>query len=138
MLLLVPASVVTVAAALRSAWILRDSNLKRLASELPEADGAARSEASYSAALQLYGTLQPLTAVYILAPLVGLAGSFSGLIMLSANMSEPGMRQLQQLARSYQAALIPPFWGVTIAAVSYAAFAILRARIFRAETELFR
>ena len=138
MLLLLPASVVSVAATLRTAWILRPGNLRLLTGQLPAGNDTARADAAYLTALQLYGTLQPLSAMVILAPLVGLLGSLSALIPVQSQLLSPGVRQLEVLVTAYQRALIPPFWGVTIAAFSYAAFAILRARIFRAETEIFR
>jgi hypothetical protein len=135
MLLLVPASVVSVAVALRSAWLTRGSELQRIAAGLP---GEGRADAAYSAALQLYGTLQPLVAMYVLAPLVGLLGGLTTLIPIQVQLLTPGARQIEVLTKAYQAALLPLFWGVAVATFSYAVFALLRARIFRAESELFR
>lgn len=138
MLLLVPASVVSVAVALRAAWLLRPAGIAAAAGELPAKGESNRSDAAYAVALQLYVTLQPLVAMIILAPLIGLLGSFSALIPVQSQLLSQGARQFETLTRAYQQALIPPFWGVAIAAFSYAAFAVLRSRIFRAEMEQFR
>jgi biopolymer transport protein ExbB/TolQ len=125
-----------VAIALRGAWLLRPGAIRTVARQLPANDSAERSEAGYRAALQLYGQLQPLIAMYILSPLIGLLGSLSALIPLQEQLLSPGARQMDLLTTAYQQALIPPFWGVAIAAFSYTAFAMLRARIFHIETEL--
>lgn len=138
MLLLLPASVVSVAAALRSAWMMRGTAVLDIARQLPAHDDPLRPERAYAAALQLYGTLQPLVAMYVLSPLIGLLGSLTTLIPVQSHLLTPGARQVESLHAAYQHALIPPFWGVAIAAFSYAAFALLRARVFRVETELLR
>jgi biopolymer transport protein ExbB/TolQ len=134
MLLLVPASVVSVACALRCAWLFRGTNVQSTAQQLHPALSPA--DRACTAVLQLYATLQPLTAMYVLAPLIGMLGSLTSLIPLQARLLSPGARDLEALTHTYQQALIPTFWGVAIAAFSYAAFALLRARLFRAEQEL--
>lgn len=138
MLLLLPASVVTMAVALRCFWLLRDSNLQRIASALHVTENTSRADTAYAAALQLYGSLQPLVAMYVLAPLIGLLGSLTALMPIQAQLSSSSPRHPEAFAAAFHHALIPPFWGLSIACVSYAAFAILRAQIFRAETELFQ
>lgn len=138
MLLLVPASVLSVATALRSAWVMRSGNIRDVSRQLPALDDPARADRAYAAALQLYGTLQPLAAMYVLAPLIGLLGCLTTLIPVQAQLLTPGARQIESLTLAYQHALIPPFWGVAVATFSYAAFALLRARVFRIEMELHR
>jgi hypothetical protein len=141
MLLLVPASVVSSAAALRSAWVVRTSNLRKIANDIHSGgnvEGSVRGEKAYLAALALYGTLQPLIAMVVLAPLIGLLGSLTTLMPLQSQLASTGANQLDPLVRAFHHALIPPFWGVAVAAFSYAVFALLRARIFRAEMEIFQ
>src|SRR5690606_10955487 len=91
--------------------------------------GMSRSDAtaaSYEAALRLYALLQPLSALFVLATLVGLLGSFSALLGMPAPVHPHHFRQ----------ALLPPVWGLGISIFSYAAFVILRARVYAAERDI--
>ena len=152
MLLLIPASVVTVAAGLRAALALRheavageraDSAARQVEARLRElhrrhgtltaADVRAEVDAE---TLRLFSLLQPLSAMAALAPLAGLLGSLTALISANADAARRGDSEL--LAAAVERALIPTFWGVGVAAVATAAYLVLRARLYICETHLIR
>lgn len=152
MLLLIPASVVTVAAALRAALALRrdavagegtDSSVRQVEARLRElhhrhgtltaADVRAEADAE---TLRLFALLQPLSAMAALAPLAGLLGSVTALMAANADAARRGGNEL--LAAAVERALVPSFWGVGVAAVATAAYLMLRARLYVCETQIIR
>lgn len=142
MLLLVPFSVVALAVSLRCLLALRTAAVAPLAEQLrvrfstPTFGGKAtledRRAQAYDAALQLYALLQPLWALFVLAPLVGLAGSITNLMgVFERTAANPAL-----LIPELQHALVPPMWGVAISAFCYTAAAICRARVFNVESDI--
>jgi biopolymer transport protein ExbB/TolQ len=152
MLLLIPASVVTVAALLRGWLILRQSALSPLDKNRTASAIVARLQAIAddhkritpddvraeisNETLNLYAALQPLVAMYVLAPLAGVLGAVTKLMAAYSDIAS-GLSP-EALASLTESALVPVMWGVAIAAVAYAAFATLRARLFYIETRIIR
>lgn len=151
MLLLVPASVVTVAAIVRAGLALRRGELEpgdaqrhtvapvqRIAfrlEQIRERTGALTAEDVRAEvmleAVRLYAMLQPLVAVFVLSPLVGLLGSITG--VMAANLDLAGGGSPEALAAAVERALVPGFWGVLISGVAYAGYVLLRARLYHCE-----
>jgi len=127
MVLLLPAAVAAVATALRAGWVLRRANVRAIADQLYRSDDADSAAIAYAAALRLYGALQPLSALYVLAPLLGMLGS---LVVLLSNESGLAVADLRR-------AILPPVWGVGIAIFSYLCFVLLRARLVAVERDIF-
>lgn len=133
MLLLLPASVISLAVALRATWLLRESAVKEVAQALatePGTEELSPSERAYHAALALYGMLQPLAVLVTLAPMVGLLGSL--LIQYELTSAGSGRAAGGLLPR----VLLPSIWGVAIGVFSHLAYALLRAKVFTAESEI--
>lgn len=130
MALLLPAAIVALATAMRAAWLLRDKEVQKVARDLhparPIEGNKGGESAAYAAALNLYGLLQPLSAVFVLASLIGMLGSFTAIL---AQPFPRGAAHLRQ-------AMLPSIWGLSISVFSYAAFCLLRARVFRVEREI--
>lgn len=142
MLLLAPASVVALATILRGfAQVNRRAGLAlsarvratvlaqyhRSGGRLSITD--ARTFAAESA-LGLYSILQPLPAIYAIAPIVGALGSVAA---LSRAWNSPRSLQSQRLAEALNHAFIPLGWGLLISLIAIAGYAILRARVFWVE-----
>jgi biopolymer transport protein ExbB/TolQ len=143
MLLLIPASVLAVGIVLRNLWTLRWSALEDKASELETSQGDRAMPSSMAddvverEVLKLCSYVQPLSALFVLAPLAGLLGS---LVQLSALFEriEGGLAVSQsQAAVIFRGALLPAIWGALLSAFCYAWYAVFRSRILSAEEELF-
>ena len=89
-----------------------------------------RAEIS-SETVALYSQFHLLVALYVLAPLVGLLGSLTAI--MSANLDVVAGGGAERLAAAVERALVPTLWGVGVACVAYAGFAVLRARLFLVE-----
>lgn len=153
MLILIPASVVALAAILRAALLFRtvalmggrggadDCPAARLVSRLKAlresagnlTAGDARIEVQ-AETLRMYAMLQPLAAMFVLSPLAGLLGSITAI--MNANLDAARGGNAEALAAAIERALIPAMWGVAIAAAAYTGFAFLRARLFYCEDKL--
>jgi biopolymer transport protein ExbB/TolQ len=143
MLLLIPASVVAVGIVLRNLWALRWSALQARAAELVTAPRNATAFSSISGEgvepeiLKMCAYLQPLSALFVLAPLAGLLGSLIQLSELFERL-EGGLALSQsQAATIFRGALLPAIWGTVLSAFCYAWYAVFRSRILSAEEELF-
>lgn len=153
MLLIVPMSVVALAAMIRAALAYRRGQIA--------ARGDARSAASRISSrlavlqeeyktitaedvraettnevLDLYALLQPLPAIFILAPVVGAIGSITHLMATMLAISRGG--SVERLSQAAEAALVPLFWGVAVSAFAYLGWAVLRARLFYCERHYLR
>lgn len=151
MLLLLPASVVAVATFIRGILLLRgsqwdggrDTITAKLRSSLTDRTTAGEKltqedarDAADDEALALYSALLPLQIVFVLAPLVGLVGTVWAMISAYLTVARTGATEL--LASAMEQALIPTMWGLGIAIFSYAAFAVLRARLYYCEQHYLR
>jgi biopolymer transport protein ExbB/TolQ len=148
MLLIIPMSVVALAAILRAAAAYRR---EQIAGEAREKTSVTRVTARLAALreqfsaitaedvrseitrelLELYSLLQPLPAIFILAPIVGAAGSITRLMVTMLAIGRGG--SVERLSLAVEAALVPLFWGVVVAGFAYLGWALLKARLFYCE-----
>ena len=143
MLLLIPASVAALGIVLRNLWALRWNVLEAKAAELAASQQRASTASSIPGdstereILKLCAYLQPLSALFVLAPLAGLLGSLIQLSELFRRI-EGGLAVSQsQAAAIFRGALLPAIWGALLSAFCYAWYAVFRSRILSAEEELF-
>lgn len=143
MLLLIPASVVTLAAILRGFILLYGrgacneavANIQERLSTIaghgtkPTTEDVRAEVAGET--LELYSAIQPLATMYVLTPLIGLLGSVTQ--VMNANVTLKSGTSAEKVGAALEAALVPTMWGLGIAVVAYAGFALLRSRLFRCE-----
>jgi hypothetical protein len=146
MLLLIPASIVSLGVFLRCLAMLRTSAATAVAGEL-RAQAAALLQNSPSSSLEsfhtlafakslsLYSTFQPLVAVYMIAPCLGFLGSLYAI--REAHLRFARTNDLARLGDTLSSALVPGMWGVLVALCAAVFFVILRARLFHVETRFF-
>ena len=151
MLVLIPASVVALAACLR-AWAATtrgavsggesadDTAAGRVLARLRakrDSFGAITAqdvrEEIADEVLDLYSMLQPLVVVFVGAPLVGALGSVAG--MMAALRVSAAAGAVEPLAAAAERALIPSAWGVGVALAAFLMWAWLRARLAARERE---
>lgn len=151
MLLLVPASVVSVATLLRCAAAYRasavagdgDSAAARVVARLHalrEAQGGITAqdvrEETDQEVLELYALLQPAHVVSFVSPLLGL---LAGIIALLPAVAAPARgADAAQVGLMAHQALVAIAWGVGVGLVAFVGFAILRARLWHMENEHLR
>ena len=86
-----------------------------------------------AAATALYAVIQPLVAVYVVAPLAGLAATAGYLVIAWNQTATPGATPV---AAAAAAALLPSLWGAAVAALAYTAWVFLKLRLYRIERTL--
>jgi hypothetical protein len=84
--------------------------------------------------IYLFVQLQPLAFLFVIAPLIGLLGSVTG--VMSATLDTATGGAIENLAAAMERALIPTMWGVGVSVISYAGFALLRMRLYYCERVL--
>lgn len=153
MLILLPLSVVTVATILRAILGLATGRISPAAGTAAPGDGTAAGRVAErldrirtahgtiqasdiraeidAETLRLYAQIHPLGAMVLVAPLIALAGSVTQL--LSANLSYQAGGSAQAFVASAEQALVPLFWGASIAAIACVGLYALRARLFHLE-----
>lgn len=151
MVLLVPASVVALAAMLRAALMLRSQAVINL-TDGPAGEVVARLRALKEAhgtvtaqdireeidreMLEFAALLQPLYFIFIAAPMVGLIGGVVALLP-AASMAGP-MKDGAALALVVHSALVSIAWGLGVGVFAFVGFATLRARMWSVEAEELR
>ena len=146
MLFLVPASVVALATIFRVAMRLWGNPVHQLAKQV-RAIVIAESQKNpqplsvtdarviaMDFAMTNYLSLQPLSAIYALAPMLGALGSTWS---MSRVWSGPVSLQGKDLQAALEQAFVPLGWGLVIGLISIGGYAILRARLARIEREVF-
>lgn len=151
MLLLVPASVVSVATLMRCAVAYRasavmgddDSAAGRVIARLHslrEAQGDITAqdvrEETDQEVLELYALLQPAHVVAVAAPLLGLLAGIVAL--LPAALAPARGADAAQVSLMAHQALVAMAWGVGVGLVAFLGFAVLRARLWHVENEFLR
>lgn len=141
MLLLIPASVVVVATILRMVARLWGDSPRRLAAETRGAVIAYRQRAgslsiadartiAMDVAMSVYTGLQPLAAIYAIAPLVGALGTAWS---LGRVWRSPSSLRNKNLQAALEQAFVPLGWGLLIGLIAATGYAILRARLVSIE-----
>ena len=150
MLILVPASVVVVAVLVRGLLSLREKEftspsafnranavVARLRQIIERHKNLTaedvRAETSREI-LDVYAGFQPLVLITFVAPLIGLLASVLRLMAAQRTVASTG--SIEPLAAATEQALIPMAWGVGVACLAYAAFVLLRSRLYYVEREL--
>ncbi len=151
MVLLVPASVVALAAMLRAAVMLRSSAVANLtdgaAAEvvarlraLKEAHGTVTAqdirEEVDREMLEFASLLQPLYVIFIAAPMVGLIGAV--IALLPATSAVGFMKDGVALASVVHSALVSIGWGLGVGVFAFLGYAIFRARMWAVEADALR
>lgn len=143
MLLLLPGSIAAIALFARGLLMLRRSEIleseSSIARRIRGVASIGEPEASVEQAKRdevtdLFARIQPLYVLCVLAPMIGLLGSI--LAIMSVNFDAAAGASPEFVAAGIERALVPSLWGVGICAFSYAAFAILRARLYWVERRL--
>lgn len=149
MLLLVPASMVALASFFRALlayrWVAVAGGQQSKAAEVVARLSDLRSRHGNLSAEDiraeirtgvndLYALLQPLIAVFVAAPLVGIVGSIT--LLMAANLDVASGGGVDRLAANYERALVPLLWGTAISALSYLGYAVLKARLYHCERNL--
>jgi biopolymer transport protein ExbB/TolQ len=146
MLLLIPASIVSLGVFLRCVAMLRGSAAAKMADELRvQASELQRNSSltsldslhalAFARSLSIYSVFQPLVAVYMIAPAFGFLGSLYSI--REAHLRFARSNDLARLGDSLSNALVPGIWGVVVALLAAMFFVILRARLFHVESQYF-
>jgi biopolymer transport protein ExbB/TolQ len=143
MLILIPASIVAAASILRCIAMLWGRSVQSRAAELRAAIAGQRARGNLSltdartiamdSAMQLYGALQPLAAIYAAAPIIGALGT---LWYLGRAWRGPVSLQGRYLALALEHSFIPLGWGLVLALFSITGYSLLKARIGRVERDI--
>jgi len=143
MLVLVPASIVAIATALRAAMMLWGRSVSRHVAEVQTAIASHRSRTAISladariiamdSAMRIYVALMPLSIIYALAPVVGALGTVWALA--SVWRSSVSL-QARYLASALEHAFMPLGWGLTVSLISIVLYGILKARLVWVEREI--
>lgn len=156
MVLLVPASVVVLATIIRALFALRGSRFssataprdvsthtaavaERLRARSRQFGKLAADDISTEIDLEiveLYSIVQPLPAITVLAPIVGMLASV--LRIMAAQRQLAGSHSVESMALAVEGSLVPLVWGLSVAGVSYLSYAIFRARLYFCESRLLR
>ena len=81
--------------------------------------------------------INPLTTTYVVAPLLGLLGTVTGIIRSFHQYSLQGKKNMADLVAGIDEALVTTMWGLFIAIPAYFFHAMLERRIFRYERDLY-
>ncbi len=145
MIFLIPASIVALATIFRVAGHLRGSAVKRLSNQLRATVIAHKHSAVSSmdftdarmlaadASMGVYVSLQPLSVIYAVAPMLGAVGSAWSLMLAWRGAAS---LQNKNLAAALEHAFIPLGWGVLVGLLSITGYAVLRARLVRIEIDI--
>lgn len=145
MLLLLPASIVAVATIFRVSARLWGRPVQQLANELRAVVLAHKIQSptaltltdarvlAADSAMTLYVTLQPLSAIYAVAPMLGALGTAWA---LGRVWRGPASLQNKNLAAALEQAFVPLGWGLAVGLLAITGYAILRARLVRIEQEI--
>lgn len=143
MLLLVPASIVAVAAIFRGIARLWGRSVRELTNDVRM---MVREQRRYGAisytdarmiaadnAMAAYAILQPLSAVYALAPMLGALGCAWQLAQV---WNGPESLRDKNLSAALEQAFVPLGWGLVIGLIAILGYAILRGRLVRVEMDV--
>jgi len=140
MLILVPASIVSIATALRAAMMLWGRSVARQAAVVEAAVATRRSRGAVSladariiamdSAMGVYVALMPLSIIYAAAPVVGALGSVWSLAVAWRNSVS---LQARYLASALEHAFMPLGWGLVVSLISIVCYGILKARLVHVE-----
>lgn len=144
MVLLVPASVVVLATIFRMVTRLWGSAPQHLAAEVRAVVLAQKQRVgslgladartiAMDTATNVYMGLQPLTAIYAIAPLIGALGTAW---TLGQVWRGPVSLREKNLQLALEQAFVPLGWGLLIGLAASTGYAILRARLVRLERNL--
>lgn len=143
MVLLVPASIVALATIIRAVMRLWGPSVRRLTSDVRSTiiDQKSRTALTLTdarviasdTAASIYGTLQPLSAIYAIAPMIGALGAAWSLRRV---WQQPASLPNENMQTALAQAFVPLGWGIVVGLVSILGYAILRARLVTIEHNL--